>query len=83
MGPAYVSTNSELRTDLDHKQAAGEISEQTAEAFLDLYEFAIELGDRVTIGGAKNANFQLKVEAHQSTSATDPSVFTANVTGEI
>jgi hypothetical protein len=41
------------------------------------------VGDYVDVGEAKNATFQVKVDAHQSDDAHDPSVFTANVTGEV
>lgn len=70
-------------SDLTLKQENGELSETTANAFLDLYEFAQETGDRVTVGGAKNANFQLKIDAHQGDSRGDSSVFTANVSGKL
>jgi len=83
IGPEYVTSESELFDDLRRKRKDGDISETTAEAFADLYEFAKEIGDRVTVGGAKNANFQLKIDAHQSNSGGDPSVFTANVNGEL
>lgn len=82
-GPEYVTSESELFGDLDLRQKNGDISGRTAEAFVDLYEFAEELGDRVVIQGAKKANFQLKVDAHQSDSGGDPSVFTANVEGKL
>jgi hypothetical protein len=65
------------------KQQDGAITERVGEAFLELYEFGTSVGDRVDIGEAKNANFQVKVDAHQSDDANDPSVFTANVTGEV
>jgi hypothetical protein len=55
----------------------------TANAFRELYEFAKEIGDEVQIGEAKNANFQLKVDAHQGVYKHDPSVFTANVSGKL
>lgn len=82
-GPEYVESESELFADLDRKQNNGEISERTANTFVELYEFAEELGDEVDIGEAKNANFQLKVDAHQGDYHGDPSVFTANVTEEL
>lgn len=69
--------------DLDRKQENDDITEETADAFIELYEFANEIGDRVSIGEAKNANFQVKVDAHQGDYQNDPSVFTANVTGEL
>jgi|AntDeeMetagen134_2_1112570.scaffolds.fasta_scaffold08529_2 hypothetical protein len=82
-GPEFVQTESELYSDLDLKQKHGEISETIAGEFLELYEFAKELNGRVTIGGAKNANFQFKSDAHQGAYSGDPSVFTANVNGEL
>ena len=82
-GPAYVESESELFADLDRKQQNGEISTTTAEAFTELYEFATELGDDVSIGKAKNANFQCKIDAHRGDYQNDPSVFTANVNGEL
>jgi hypothetical protein len=72
-----------LFSDLDRKQANEDISKITADAFIELYEFAKEIGDEVTIGEAKNANFQVKVDAHQGDYQNNPSVFTANVTGEL
>lgn len=82
-GPAYVESEAELFADLDRKQQNGNISKKTAEAFIELYEFAKELGDEISIGEAKNANFQFKVDAHQGDYQNDPSVFTANVNGEL
>lgn len=82
-GPAYVETEPELVADVERKQESGDISETTAEAFIDLYEFATEVGDDVEIGGAKNANFQVKVDAHQGDYSNNPSVFTANIAGKI
>lgn len=82
-GPAYVENEAELEADLELKVNNGEISESTAEAFLDLYEFGEEVGDNVTIGGRKHANFQVFVDAHQGDYRNDPSVFTAIVNKEI
>jgi hypothetical protein len=82
-GPAYVESESGLRQDIHRKQQDGEITERVGEAFLELYEFGTSVGDRVDIGEAKNANFQVKIDAHQSDDAHDPNVFTANVTGEV
>lgn len=82
-GPEYVTSESELFADLQRKQENEEISDTTAEAFIALYEFGKEIGDRVTVGGAKHANFQVKVDAHQSDSGADPSIFTANVNGSL
>lgn len=82
-GPAYVESESELFEDLDRKRKNGDISNKTAEAFTELYEFAKELGDDVSIGEAKNANFQVQVDAHRGDYQNDPSVFTANVNGEL
>ncbi|CAM2928269.1 hypothetical protein [Halobacterium salinarum] len=82
-GPAFVENEDELNADLELKVNNGELSEVAAEAFLDLYEFGHEIGDRVDIGGAKNANFEVKVDVHQGTYRGDPSVFTANVDGEV
>ncbi|KAB1198185.1 MULTISPECIES: hypothetical protein [Haloferax] len=80
-GPDYVESEAELHRDLDLKQKQGEISEETAQSFRDLYEFAKELGDDVRIGKAKNANFRMYVDAHQEDYHTNPSVFSANVSG--
>lgn len=82
-GPAYVESETELFDDLELKQKNGEISDTTADAFIELYEFADEIGDKVTVGEAKNANFQVRVDAHQGDYKNDPSVFTANVNGEL
>jgi len=82
-GPAFVENKYELKEDLRLKVSNGEISESAAEAFLDLYQFGCEIGDRVTIGGAKNANFGVKVDAHQGDHSGNPSVFTANVSSEL
>jgi hypothetical protein len=82
-GPAYVESESELFADIDRKRANGDITAATADAFVELYEFATEIGDEVSIGEAKNANFQMKVDAHQAGYRNDPSVFTANVGGTL
>lgn len=82
-GPEYVESESELFADLDRKQQNGDISKKTTEAFIELYEFAKQIGDEVSIGEAKNANFQFKIDAHQGDYQNDPSVFTANVNGEL
>lgn len=82
-GPAYVESESELFADLERKQQTGDISKNTAEAFTELYEFAKDISDEVSIGEAKNANFQMKVGAHQGSYQNDPSVVTANVAGEL
>lgn len=80
-GPGYVETESELYRDLQLKRDSGEITDQTSQAFSDLYEFATGLGDNVAIGEAKNANFRLMVDAHQGDYQNNPSVFSANVKG--
>ena len=82
-GPAYVENESELRADVERKQQNGEVSEPVADACLDLYEFSKGLGDEVTIGGAKNANFQMKVDAHQGEYGGSASVFTATITDDL
>lgn len=82
-GPAFVESEDELYEDIERKRENGDISASTADNFIELYEFAIDLGDDVTIGGAKHANFQLKVDAHQGDYSGDPSVFTANVDKEL
>ncbi|MFC4451146.1 MULTISPECIES: hypothetical protein [Halorussus] len=82
-GPEYVESEEELLTDLDLKQDTGEISSRTANSFKELYEFAREIGDDVTIGEAKNANFQCKVDAHLGDYHGDPSVFTASINREV
>jgi hypothetical protein len=82
-GPAYVESESELFADIERKRATGDITAATADAFLELYEFATEIGDRVSIGQAKNANFQVKIEAHRGSYRNDPSVFTANLGGTL
>jgi len=45
-------TEEELVTDLEKKQENGEISERTAKSFLNLYEFAKDIGDFRLIGFA-------------------------------
>lgn len=82
-GPAYVESESELFADIDRKQKHGDLSKKTGEAFIELYEFAKEIGDDVSIGEAKNANFQVRVDAHRGDYQSDPSVFTANVNGKL
>lgn len=82
-GPAYVESESELFADVNRKRSNEEISPKTAEAFTELYEFAKEIGDNVSIGEAKNANFQVQVDAHRGDYQNNPSVFTANVNGEL
>lgn len=82
-GSDYVETEAELYADLDQKLQAGEITDEVHDAFIDLYEFSTELGDEVDIGGAKNANFGLQVDAHQGDHVGSPSVFTANVSGKV
>lgn len=82
-GQEYVETEAELFDDLDKKLASGLISQDVYDAFVELYEFGQEIGDNIRIGGAKNANFKVQVEAHQDEHSGQPSVFTANVAGEI
>lgn len=64
-GPAYVESELDLFADPNLKQKNGYISDETTQAFLDLYEFTKEIGYGITISGEKNANFQVKVDAHQ------------------
>lgn len=78
-GSEFVETEEELYADLDEKRRDGNISEAVHRTFVDLYEFATELGDDVDIGGAKNANFKLKVDAHQGEYGGRASVFTASI----
>lgn len=80
-GAEYVETEAELYNDLDWKLENEEISQAVYDAFVELYEFSKAIGDGIDIGGAKNANFGLQVDAHQGEYGSDPSVFTANVTG--
>lgn len=82
-GPAYVENEPELLADIKRKRKSGEIGGDVADTFLDLYEFAMELGDGVTIGGAKNANFQMKVDAHQGEYEGNASVITATITKDL
>lgn len=82
-GPGYVENEAELFSDLELKRENGEITEETSQAFIDLYEFAKEIGDDVKIGQAKNANFGLIVNAHQGEHSGNPSVFYANVNGAV
>lgn len=82
-GPAFVESEEELFSDLKVKQKNGDISSVTADAFIELYEFGKDIGDDVVIGGAKNANFEVKVDAHQGDYPGNPSVFTANVNGKL
>lgn len=83
-GPGYVESEAELFADLRSKRDRDDLSEAVERAFVDLYEFATEVGDRVDIGGAKNAHFKLKVTSHRGGySGADPSVFTANVAGKV
>ena len=82
-GSEYVETEDEMFEDLDQKRRDGDITEAVYDAFVELYEFAAELGDGIEIGGAKNANFKLKVAAHEGAYGGSASVFTANVNGEL
>jgi hypothetical protein len=82
-GSEYVETESDLYADLESKLNSGEISEPIYDTFRDLYTFSKELGDTINIGGAKNANFGLQVDAHQGGYSGSPSVFTANVNGKV
>lgn len=82
-GSEYVETEDELYEDLDQKLGDGQITEEVYDAFVDLYTFSSELGDDIEIGGAKNANFKLKVAAHRGSYDGSTSVFTANVTGDL
>ncbi|WP_435361605.1 hypothetical protein [Haloarchaeobius sp. DFWS5] len=82
-GPEYVESEAEMERDLERKQEAGTISAQTAADFKELYEFAEGLGDDVFIGEAKNANFRVFVDAHHAGYPGTPSVFSANVTGDV
>ncbi|MFD1513469.1 hypothetical protein [Halomarina rubra] len=82
-GSEYVQTEAELYEDLEQKVANGAITREVADSFEHLYEFSKELGDEVSIGGAKNANFGLRVAAHQGDHSGRPSVFTANVSGHL
>ncbi len=78
-GSEYVETEDELYEDLAQKRRNGDISEDAYQTFVDLYEFSKELGDDIDIGGAKNANFKLKVDAHQGEYDGRASVFTASI----
>jgi hypothetical protein len=82
-GNEYVESEQELFDDLERKLDHGDISQSTYEAFIELYEFAKEIGDDIDISGAKNANFGLQVYAHQGDYNASPSVFTANVSGKV
>lgn len=78
-GPEYVESEAELFSDIDRKLENEEISERTYEVFVTLYEFANEIGDNIYIGGTKNANFKVRVDAHSSEYPGTTSVFTATV----
>lgn len=78
-GSEYVETEDELYEDLEQKRRNGDISEDEYQTFIELYEFSKELGDDIDIGGAKNANFKLKVDAHQGEYDGRASVFTASI----
>lgn len=78
-GSEYVETEDELYEDLDQKRRNGDISEDEYQTFVNLYEFSKRLGDNIDIGGAKNANFKLKVDAHQGEYDGRASVFTASI----
>ena len=82
-GSEYVESEQDLFDDLNMKLEQGDISQPTYDAFIELYEFAEEIGDAIDIGGAKNANFGLQVYAHQGDYTGSPSVFTANVNGKV
>lgn len=82
-GSEYVETEAELYEDLDRKLSDGQITEDVYQTFMDLYEFSKALGDDIQIGGAKNANFGVRVRAHQGDHSGRPSVFTANVKGKV
>jgi len=82
-GSEYVESEQDLFDDLNMKLEHGDISQPTYDAFIELYEFAKKVGDAIDIGGAKNANFGLQVYAHQGDYTGSPSVFTANVNGEV
>lgn len=78
-GSEYVETEDELYKDLEQKRGNNDISEDEYQTFINLYEFSKELGDDIDIGGAKNANFKLKVDAHQGEYDGRASVFTASI----
>lgn len=78
-GSEYVETEDELYKDLKQKRGNNDISEDEYQTFINLYEFSKELGDDIDIGGAKNANFKLKVDAHQGKYDGRASVFTASI----
>lgn len=78
-GSEYVETEDELYEDLREKRRNGDISEDEYRTFVELYEFSKELGNDIDIGGAKNANFKLKVNAHQGEYDGRASVFTASI----
>lgn len=78
-GSEYVETEDELYEDLKQKRRNSDISEDEYQTFVNLYEFSKELGDDIDIGGAKNANFKLKVDAHQGEYDGRASVFTASI----
>ncbi|MDS0261068.1 hypothetical protein NDI56_16845 [Haloarcula sp. S1CR25-12] len=82
-GPGYITTETEMLADVDRKRDAGEITDEAARQFIELHEFAKEIGDTVDVTGVKNARIKLVVEAHQGTSGRNPGVFTANVNGEL
>ena len=75
-----IGNEDEFFEDIRNKRASGEVSEELAEAFIDLYEFAKGLGT-IEINRTKNAAFKLIVDAHQGDAPGNPGVFTANING--
>jgi len=78
-----ITTKAEMLDDVEAKHRSGEISNEIHDTFLDLFEFAQDIGDDVEINRAKNASFGLQVDAHQGEYDGSPNVFTANINDEI
>ena len=77
-----IKNEAQFFEDIDAKQKQGQISPELAEAYLDLYDFAQELGD-AQINWTQNASFKLLVDEHQGDASGNSGVFTANIDGDI
>lgn len=73
-----IRNEQEFFEDIEMKKDQGEISSELADAYLNLYSFAQDLGN-VQINRTQNASFNLVVEEHQGNAGGNPGVFSANI----
>lgn len=70
-GSEYVESEADLLENLEQKLEDGDVTEEVYNTFTELYEFSKDLGDDVDIGGAKNANFGLRLRPTREHTAAD------------